>query len=64
MESFLEEKIYFYNGDILDPNQSFQDYYIINGGRLVTVPIEQMNIKTEVFFGKNIQKIVQIIKSS
>jgi hypothetical protein len=47
-----DKKVYFYNGDILNPNLSFTDYGISNGDRIVIVPIEQMNIQTEEFWRK------------
>jgi hypothetical protein len=46
------KKVYFYNGEILDPNQSFNYYGITNDDRIATVPIEQMNINTELFWIK------------
>jgi hypothetical protein len=47
-----QRKVYFYNGEILDPNHSFNYYGITNGDRIVTVPIEQMNFNTELFWRK------------
>jgi hypothetical protein len=43
------KKVYFNHGEILDPNKSFNYYGVTNGDRIVTVPIEQMSINTELF---------------
>jgi hypothetical protein len=43
------KKVYFYNGEILDPNLSFNYYGITNHDRIVTVAIEQMDINAELF---------------
>lgn len=45
-----DQKVYFYNGDVLNSHCSFQDYGISNGDRIVTVPFEQMNLSTEIFW--------------
>jgi hypothetical protein len=42
-----QKKVYFCSGGILDPNQSFQYYGITDEDRIVTDPIEQMNLKTD-----------------
>jgi hypothetical protein len=47
-----DKKVYFYNGDILNPNHSFTDYGISNGNRIITIPFEQMNIQAEAFWKK------------
>jgi hypothetical protein len=47
-----DRKVYFYNGNILNPNRSFSNYNISNGDRIVTVPIEQMNLNLETFWRK------------
>jgi hypothetical protein len=53
-----DQKEYFFNGDVLNPNHSFQDCGISNGDRIVTVPVEQMNFKVEVFWRKTTRNSV------
>jgi hypothetical protein len=47
-----DQKVYFFNGNVLNQNHSFRDYDISNGDRIVTVPVEQMNLNVEVFWRK------------
>jgi hypothetical protein len=47
-----DKKVYFFNGDVLNPNHSFTDYGISNRDRIVTVPAEQMNHQVEAFWRK------------
>jgi hypothetical protein len=44
------QKVYFYNGDIMNINRSFKDYSIMQGDRIFIIPIEQMNANTEAFW--------------
>lgn len=47
-----DQKVYFFNGNILNPHHSFGDCGISNGDRIVTVPVEQMNLNVEAFWRK------------
>jgi hypothetical protein len=47
-----QKKVYFYNGELLNPNRSFFDCGLSNGNRIVTVPVEQMNLNVEAFWRK------------
>jgi hypothetical protein len=47
-----DKKVYFYNGQILEPKYSFNYYGITNEDRIVTVPFEQINFQSELFWRK------------
>jgi hypothetical protein len=47
-----DQKVYFFNGDVLNPNRSFIDCGISNGDRIVTVPVEQVSLDVEAFWRK------------
>jgi hypothetical protein len=47
-----EKKVYFHNGEAINPTSTFLECKIVNGDRVVTVPIEQMNCDTLRFWKK------------
>lgn len=46
------KKVYFHNGHIINPNDTFLDCEIANGDRILTVPVEEMSPNAEIFWKK------------